>query len=96
MLGMAHRPNEVCGIYTKTKLFTLENVSRDPTNSYQIDAEELVQLLRRLQIEDTDEFGIWHTHPGGMVGPSAGDIPTKIPGFNYFVMAIPGGEGAIF
>ena len=96
MLGMAHRPNEVCGIYTRSHLYTLANISPTPEVAYQIDAEEVVQLLKRLQIADTDEFAIWHTHPSGLVGPSSGDMPTKVPGWNYYVVAIPSGEGTIF
>jgi proteasome lid subunit RPN8/RPN11 len=39
---------------------------------------------------------VWHTHPGGLVGPSSGDLEHAVTGVNYLVVTVPGGEARHF
>jgi proteasome lid subunit RPN8/RPN11 len=43
-----------------------------------------------------DHFIVWHTHPSGNIGPSKGDMDTKIEGFQYLVVTMPSGEATLF
>lgn len=97
-IGLARSPREACGIFTVAGLHELDNVASDPYDGYVIDVPELAQ---KLQLEfgrscGWDDFVIWHTHPSGHIGPSSRDMENKIDGLNYFVVALPNGEGAMF
>jgi proteasome lid subunit RPN8/RPN11 len=43
-----------------------------------------------------DHFIVWHTHPSGNIGPSKGDMDSKIQGFQYLVVTMPSGEATLF
>lgn len=97
-IGLQRAPNEACGIFTVAGLHELTNVWPEPTDGYMID---LTELATKLQFEfgqscGWDDFVVWHTHPSGHIGPSSRDLENKIDGLNYFVVALPNGEGAMF
>lgn len=103
--GRAEEPNEACGIITPDLVVVkLPNSSHNPTNSYVISTQDLVAALQEY-IDRTgshpadlpmDCFMVWHTHPGGNIGPSRGDMTSKITGFQYLVVTLPEGEATIF
>jgi proteasome lid subunit RPN8/RPN11 len=93
-LGIEGAPDEVCGIMVNepngVRLVQLANRSETPTDSYRIDPQTIRQLT--LQPDSWKHIAIWHTHPGGRVGPSPMDIQHKIPGIHYLVVTVPTGE----
>lgn len=104
-LGTAAGPVEACGVLTPdSTVVQLPNVSPKPQDSFWIDSGDLVNALldfcSRSGLPPSDltreMFIIWHTHPGGVVGPSRGDLHNKIEGFQYLVVALPNGEATIF
>jgi proteasome lid subunit RPN8/RPN11 len=104
-IGLAAEPEEACGVLTPDSwVVRLPNVSPRPSNSFWIDSEDLVNAIREYAVRDNvspnllirEMFTIWHTHPGGVVGPSKGDIRAKLEGFQYLVIALPNGEATIF
>ena len=97
-IGLARAPAEACGIFTVAGLHELPNTAEDPRDGYLIDLSDLVAKLSYEfgQSCGWDDFVIWHTHPSGHIGPSSRDIENKIDGLNYFVVALPNGEGAMF
>lgn len=103
--GRAEEPREACGIITPDSVVVkLPNSSESPTNSYVISTEDLVNALQEYVDRvgahpadlPTDAFIVWHTHPSGQVGPSKGDMQTKIGNFQYLVITMPNGEATIF
>lgn len=82
----------------------LPNSSPHPASSYVISTKDLVdaleQYINRSGIHPTDlpmdHFIVWHTHPGGNIGPSKGDMTTKVEGFQYLVVTMPDGEATLF
>lgn len=96
---------EACGILVNTPskviLRSLSNISSSPSDSYEIDNQELVETLVDIieltghQVSKSD-VTIWHTHPSGHVGPSRADLRYKEPELNYLVVAIPSGEATVF
>jgi proteasome lid subunit RPN8/RPN11 len=104
-IGQAEEPFEACGVVTPdSKVLQLPNCSPTPSTSFVIDPEDLVNILEEwldssgTNPEDLERehFIIWHTHPGGVVGPSKGDLRHKIPGFKYLVVTMPSGIATIF
>jgi len=105
-LGEAAQPIEACGVLTPdSAVVQLPNVSPKPQDSFWIDSEDLVNALLEYAVKaDIDDlsllrrdwFTIWHTHPGGVVGPSRGDIRNKIEGFQYLVVTLPDGPATLF
>lgn len=103
--GRAEEPNEACGIITPDSVvMKLPNSSQSPTTSYVIATSDLVNALNEY-IERSgahpsnlpmDCFIVWHTHPAGNIGPSRGDMESKIEGFQYLVVAMPDGEATLF
>lgn len=104
-IGLREVPNEACGIITPDSVVVqLPNSSTSPTTSYIIAGEDLVSALNeyiaRVDVHpadiSTDAIIVWHTHPSGNIGPSKGDMDTKVPGFRYVVITLPGGEASQF
>lgn len=103
--GRAEEPHEACGIITPDSVvMKLPNSSQSPTDSYVIATSDLVNALNEY-IERSgrhpsdlpmDHFIVWHTHPAGNIGPSRGDMTSKIEGFQYLVVAMPDGEATLF
>lgn len=93
-LGIEAAPEEACGVLvnetTGVRVIQLQNRSETPTREYRIDRETLRTLA--LKPDRWTHVAIWHTHPGGEVGPSAGDLEYKIPTVTYVVVTVPTGE----
>lgn len=105
LLGQAEEPNEACGVITPdSKVIQLPNVSPSPNSSFEIASEDLVNAmnsyLERSPVHPAsltrEHFIIFHTHPGGVVGPSRGDLRERIKGFQYVVISLPDGTAVQF
>jgi proteasome lid subunit RPN8/RPN11 len=100
-IGLRRAPNEACGIVVPDLdvpaadwVHELQNRSSDPLTSYEIDTATIKQL-----VDDPDAWAdvlVWHTHPKGGVGPSKGDMESKVQGLRYLVVALPRGEAVLF
>lgn len=100
-IGMAHLPKEACGVVIPNLdmapddwVHELTNRSSNPLNSYEIDSHTIDAL-----VANPDAWAdvlVWHTHPSGSVGPSKGDVESKIDGLRYLVVALPRGEAVLF
>lgn len=92
--GIEAAPEEACGIlvneYQGIRVVQMLNRAEDRTEGYRIDPAMLRQLA--LKPESWAHVAIWHTHPGGHVGPSPGDLEHKLNGVNYLVVTVPSGE----
>jgi proteasome lid subunit RPN8/RPN11 len=105
-LGLVEAPHEACGVVIPdfnappdSWVHAMKNRSSNPLNSFNIDPQTVRSILL-----DRDTFGkdvwddvlVWHTHPGGLVGPSDGDMKTRIAGLKYLVVTLPGGEASMY
>jgi proteasome lid subunit RPN8/RPN11 len=82
-------PMEVCGFImnsadpdTDQFVFDVPNVSKSPRDSWLMDPN--YQTIAFSQEESI--FGIWHTHPSGLLGPSETDMRYIIPNHRFFVV----------
>ena len=92
--GHLEAPREACGVAVKLtenrrRVFRLPNTAADPCRHFSFHTKELHEVLQGFR---QDQVIIWHTHPGGTVGPSDTDLDEVIDGVSYLVVAIPGGE----
>lgn len=104
-IGLAEEPDEACGlVFPDLRVMRLKNRSSNPLSSYVIDSEDLVNAIEAW-VEETGvdpeqltrgHFIVWHTHPGGVVGPGPGDLASKVEGFQYVVITLPDGQPVIF
>lgn len=88
-IGRLRLPNEACGLLLTTPhrgrwVVELPNRSLTPQDSFQFYGSDA-----KLELEGYDGGVIvWHTHPGGGVGPSRDDMKTRHPEFWYLVVAL--------
>jgi len=92
---------EQCGLYLPTehrgkKLITLENKSATPENSFLIIGDEIRMKLegwyQTASSQELQSVILWHTHPGGLIGPSREDMALKIDGLYHLVITIVPGD----
>ena len=105
LVGKAEEPNEACGVITPdSTVVRLPNTSPSPQTSYVVASEDLINAIdeylertgREAETLQREQFIIWHTHPGGVVGPGPGDMRERLPGFQYLVVTLPTGEAVQF
>lgn len=105
-LGRAESPVEACGIVTPDlRVVRLPNRHETSTrDSFVISSEDLINAIEeyvdRAKVDpaalDRSHFMVWHTHPGGQVGPSKGDLEHRVPGFQNLVVTLPDGLATVF
>lgn len=91
-LGLKRRPIEACGILLSTPhkgrwLVEMPNRADDAQHSYMFTVSDLKIGLFDIET-DFDKLTVFHTHPGGNIGPSRVDIRAKISAFRYLVVAL--------
>lgn len=105
LVGKTEDPKEACGVITPdSQVVQLVNCSLYPSTSFELSSEDLVNALHAsvdragLKWSELREehFIIWHTHPGGNIGPSRADLKFRIEGFQYVVVSLPNGEAVRF
>lgn len=88
-IGHLRAPNEACGLLLVTphrgrSVIELPNRSLKPLDSYLFHGSDA-----RIELEGyEDGFVIWHTHPGGGIGPSREDMRSRHANFWYLVVAL--------
>lgn len=95
-IGIECAPEEACGIlvqesFEEWRVVQLKNRAEDTTTGYKIDPETIGQIVKNPDAW-YNKTQVWHTHPGGTVGPSEMDMRTKVDKVRYVVVSIPHGE----
>lgn len=98
--GLAEAPKEVCGILFQNQVSRLPNHAAED-GEYEVLGIDIVAAVKVMcgssrDEVDPSEITIWHTHPSGMVGPSAGDLENKNELFRFVVISLPNGEAVEF
>lgn len=113
--GEAAAPQEACGIILPPdRVVRLPNrvkPARLKTEAYEVHLEDVVAAVERWMetepsavhhLRDFD-FVVWHTHPGGGVGPSRRDVrakrqlyPDDSARVRFLVVTLPWGESSFF
>lgn len=96
-LGILRAPAEACGLLLDTAWmradgshsYVLEMPNRTllTQGQYVMHAEDI--RLALAGHEEVEEVAVWHTHPSGFEGPSAGDLANRPHSdINMFVVAL--------
>lgn len=86
-------PNEATGLlFADGRVVELPNHSASPHNSFEMHREDIIA-----QLDDEMMYlgvTLWHSHPGGGVGPSSIDMrqKQKYTFFQYLVVSLVDGE----
>ena len=82
-------PNEAVGLLDGMgKIFLLDNVSANPHNSFVVTKEQILATVQRPNFVGVEDATLWHSHPGGLVGPSIEDIRKKTMFKTHLVVSL--------
>ncbi|EFW94110.1 Mov34/MPN/PAD-1 family protein [Haladaptatus paucihalophilus DX253] len=93
------RPAEICGILAGTRgdpanveeVFHAENVAADARTHYEIDPEEQLAVMERIEADGREVVGFYHSHPLGPDEPSATDAADATwDGYSYVIVSLNG------
>lgn len=81
-------PSEAVGLLTlDDRVISLPNHSESPETSFELARSDLINALRMHELEP-DGLVLWHSHPGGGVGPSRTDMQNRLPFMAHLVVTI--------
>lgn len=87
-----HDPQEAVGIIVdENHVIVLPNHAADPTRNYELFKSEILQALNELE-DPAESIVIWHSHPGGGIGPSRIDLQNKVPDVPHLVISLVDGD----
>jgi proteasome lid subunit RPN8/RPN11 len=95
-IGRSRAPAEACGLLlidpsSPDRVIELANRAMDPTRRYEFNSGDVIIALENNDIDPDSyqgELVIWHTHPGGSIGPSMEDLQQKVEGVPFLVVAL--------
>lgn len=80
-------PHESVGLLTADGIIIeLTNKAESPENSFSVDKLELLHWIE--QLGSVDGLTLWHSHPGGGIGPSRTDMQQRIPFLHHLVISL--------
>lgn len=93
----AGKPNEACGLLAGqngrvTKVYLMANAAGSPVR-YSMEPEALIQVIEEIEERGWDLVGIFHSHPGGPLSPSATDIAEAYYPDSAYVICAPDAAG---
>lgn len=89
LMVLQSEPREAVGLLTNDgRVISLPNRAYEPENSFEVTKEDILSAIRGYEVEDLTDLTIWHSHPGGGVGPSKIDMQQKLPFLNHLVVTI--------
>ena len=82
-------PNEAVGLLDGIgKVFLLDNISANPHNSFVVTKEQILATVQQPGFVGVEDAVLWHSHPGGLVGPSVEDIRNKTMFKTHLVVSL--------
>lgn len=109
-IGILRAPNEACGLlvtapHLPKRVEEVPNRSTEPLDScYMLDPD--IRFAIKALVGDPEgqeellakHLVVWHTHPGGKIGPGRMDMEfkRKLRGTRCLVVTLPGGEAVQF
>lgn len=92
-IGELRRPSEAVGVIVHTnRVIELPNRSDRPHDRFLFGVEDLMMELDNNRVtmseQDWEDMVIWHTHPGGLVGPSSLDLVNRVAPVQHLVITL--------
>lgn len=96
-LVRASSPNEAVGLIVRDHIvLELTNASDQPESSFAVGVDDIIKAVdeANLSMTEADWEGIilWHSHPGGGIGPSRVDMRNRVPRWSHLVLTIDGDD----
>jgi proteasome lid subunit RPN8/RPN11 len=101
----AGAPEEVVGVLagsydatesTVSRAYRARNAAARPTTRYEIDPEEELELLERIEEAGLECVGFYHSHPNGPSEPSETDARLAAwSGYSYVIASVRSGSTAL-
>ena len=89
-------PREAVGLIFSNQVLELPNRAGKPESTFEVTRADLRWGAEKLGASATDlvrgEVILWHSHPGGGVGPSLQDLRHKTPFKYHLVVALVDGD----
>lgn len=88
-------PREAVGIIYKGQVYSLNNASPNPENSFEVLLPQFKRLVLMLEVprdQIDEEVILWHSHPKGGVGPSREDMKNRTPLRHHLVVSVVDGD----
>lgn len=109
-IGLQKHPHEACGLLITgaeglARISEVPNRAPDPSKDVVMTADDIEEALRRMVGDPARypgnlarELVVWHTHPGGLVGPSKVDMEFRrqLGNTRCLVVSLPNGEAVQF
>lgn len=71
------------------RITDLANALSEAILSHQLDTEASLALGEEGNNGSDSGLVVWHTHPGGQVGPSDADLASRLDSIRYLVVDLP-------
>lgn len=101
-IGHQRAPAEACGLLLPMPVYGIQiielpNRAKKPHDSFTMKGEDMLLALEQTFRGDfpedlIDSLTVWHTHPGGNVGPSRFDLHNKPARLKSLVVTLREGE----
>jgi proteasome lid subunit RPN8/RPN11 len=91
-IGHYRKPLEACGVllddpHRGDRVFELPNRVLDRQDEFAMKGEDLIMVLQGYA-GGPETMTIWHTHPGGQLGPSSADLQERPGELSYLVVTL--------
>jgi len=91
-IGDKRAPHEAAGFILGDHIIELHNISETPLNRFEFTVEEVAMALLKAELlpsdKDWEDAVFWHTHPGGLVGPSEIDRENRVGPITHLVVSL--------
>lgn len=109
-IGLTRMPQEACGLLVTRiddgpRIAEVQNMAPEPYHDVVMKNDDILDALLEVVGDParypgnlTRELVVWHTHPGGLVGPSKVDMEyrKKLGSTRCLVVTLPSGEAVQF
>lgn len=69
------------------RVIELTNRAKNPEVNFSVSRRDILSMLHD-QLDNLEDVALWHTHPGGGVGPSRIDMQQRLPFLSHFVVTL--------
>ena len=89
-------PREAVGLLDANgRIYLLKNISESPENSFLVDKQEILHVIEKQDfIGPLTHVTLWHSHPGGLEGPSRVDMQNRTQFSHHLVVTLLSGRAS--
>ena len=89
MIATQNFDQEMCGLIdSRYDIHYITNIAINKSRDFMMHPQEYARTIQELFVADLRILGVFHTHPGGLINPSANDLkgwPNPKLNWRYFI-----------